>query len=150
MKVVPMIHKDTSQSSHTPRTPLSRPLQSNQHADTPHVRKESTSHSTSAINSPITTSTPGTKKTLLVTPETNCHVPVSPSYHESPVSHQSDSYMDLLCEDEDSSTQNLSTLLSSAIRQSYNVESLRALRNRQRPLRVHVQSVRCTRQGMKS
>ena len=96
IKVLPLINKDTSRSSHTPRTPLSRPLHSNQHADTPQVRKESTSRSTSAINSPITSSTPVTKKTLLNTPDNNYHVPVSPVYHhESPVTHQSNSYMDL-------------------------------------------------------
>ena len=141
MKVVPVINKDTSQGSHTPRTPLSRSLQRNQHADTPQVRTESTSHSTSAINSPITISTPGTKKTLLITPETNCHVPVSPIYHhESPVTHQSDSYIDLLCEDKDSSTQNLSTLLSSAIRQSYNVESPQGAQCIEKPPEASVSS----------
>lgn len=47
IKVLPEI-KDTQRSSHTPRTPLSGPLHSNQHYDTPQVRKESTSHPTSA------------------------------------------------------------------------------------------------------
>lgn len=67
---------------------------------------------------------PGTTKTLLITPENNTHVPVSTIYHhESPVTHQSNSYKDLLCEDEDSSTQSLSTFLSCAICQSYDAES---------------------------
>ena len=124
IEVLPVINKDTSRSTHTPRTPLSRPLHSNQHAATFQVRKESTSRSTSAINSPSTSSTPITKNTSLIPPENNYHIPVSPIYHlESPVTHQSNSYMDLFCEDEDSSTQNLSTLLSSAIRHSYDVES---------------------------
>ena len=124
IEVLPLINKQTSPNSHSPRTPLSLPLHSNQHVDTPQVRKESTSRSTFAINSPITSSTPGTKKTLLITSENNYRVPVSPVYnHESLVTHQNNSYMDLLCEDDDSSTQNLSTLLSSAIRQSYDVES---------------------------
>lgn len=136
IKVIPEI-KDTQRSSHTPRTPLSGPLHSNQHADTPQVRKESTSHPTSAIKSPITSSTPITKKALPITPENNYQVPVSPIYHhESPITHQRNSYMDLLCEDEDSSTQNLPTLLSSAIRQSYDVESPQGAQHIEKPLKA--------------
>lgn len=140
MEVLPVRNKDTSRSSHTPRTPLSRPLHSNQHAATPQVRKESTSCSTSAINSPITSSTP-VKKTPLIPPENNSHIPVSAIYHhESPVTHQSNSYMDLLCEDEDSSTQNLSTLLSSAIRQSYDVESPQGPQHVEKPPKASANS----------
>ena len=41
--------------------------------------------------------------------------------------------MDLLCEDEDSSSQNLSTLLSSAIRKSYDVESPQVAQHIEKP-----------------
>ena len=137
IKVLPEI-KDTQRSSHTSRTPLSGPLHSNRHADTPQVRMGSTSHPTSLIKSPITaSSTPVTKKALPTTPENNYQVPVSPIYHhESQVTHQRNSYMDLLCEDEDSSSQNLPTLLSSAIRQSYDVESPQGARHIEKPLKA--------------
>lgn len=80
IEVLPPINKDTPWSSHTP---LSQPLHSNQHAATPQVRKESTSCSTSTINSYSTSSMPVTKKAILITPENNYHIPVSQTYHLS-------------------------------------------------------------------
>lgn len=131
---LPVRNKDTSRNSHTSPTALSRPLHNNQHAATPQVRKESTSRSTSAIHSTNVTSSTPVKKTPLIPSEKNYPIPVSPiHYHESPVTHQSNSYMDLLCEDEDSSTQNLSTLLSSAIRKSYDVEPPQVAQHIEKP-----------------
>ena len=48
--------------------------------------------------------------------------------------------MDLLCEDEDSSTQNLSTLLSSAIRQPYDVESPQGAESIEKPPKASANS----------
>ena len=48
--------------------------------------------------------------------------------------------MDLLCEDEDSSTQNLPTLLSSVIRQSYDVESPQGAQHIEKPPKASANS----------